>query len=868
MIARVLVALTLADFALAQCPQYTPIFHGGGFDDQVEALTRFDDGSGPKLFAGGRFSGAGAVAASRVAVWDGAQWNALGAGLDGAVNALEAHDDGSGAKLHAGGAFTLSGATSVNRVARWNGATWSALGAGLSGGPVLALRSFDDGSGLALYAGGGFSSSGATSTSRIARWNGASWSQVGGGLTGTVRALAVHDDGSGANLFAARDGDARVERWDGATWQGIGNALGNGAILRALVSYDAGPGQRWLVAGGQRMLGSDSGVALWDGASWSSLLTIDSAHSVHDLIVRQEGAELALYACGGESAGFVQRWTPATGWTALVDDLSNGIPLALAFHDDGAGGGDELYAAGQFTWLRPFGAPWLDAQRIARFGAGAWRQVMAPAPKSLAPPIAPGFPVGSFPWPEVHSLARWIDPRDGRAKLAVGGGLFAPSEAPNLFGLALWDGVAWAGLPSGGPAGDFIPQVTTWTDPNSGVELLVASGTVSNSVWAFDGQAWSQLGSSTPSWVRAFASYRAPGAAFAELYAASTTSSLNPYWPLARWNGSTWSTLAGLNQGVDALVGFDPPGPLGEALYVVGSFTMAGGSPASGAARWDGAQWTPLPPANLGGATAKLSAAVFHDGGGDNLFVGGPTALWRFDGVAWTSYAIADPRATLALEVFDDGSGPALYLGGGLRFRGGQLQSYPSGGPLGAVLELQAFEDEHGGSRALFIGGYFDSVGIPSRGLARWSNPCGALGSYCTAKVNSLGCTPAIGWSGEPSVSLVASTPFVVTAANVLNQRPGLLYYGVSGAAATPFQGGVQCVRSPFQRTPLRSSGGNVGANDCSGLYSIDFSSWIDGTNDPLLAVGVTVRAQWWSRDVASPSGTGLSDAVELEVRP
>ncbi len=47
--------------------------------------------------------------------------------------------------------------------------------------------------------------------------------------------------------------------------------------------------------------------------------------------------------------------------------------------------------------------------------------------------------------------------------------------------------------------------------------------------------------------------------------------------------------------------------------------------------------------------------------------------------------------------------------------------------------------------------------------------------AYCTAKVDSLGCTPTIGWSGVPSGGL--SSGLVIRANNVLNQKSGLLFY-------------------------------------------------------------------------------------------
>ncbi len=47
-------------------------------------------------------------------------------------------------------------------------------------GGVFALEVFDDGSGPALYVGGQFTATAGLTTQRIARFDGATWSQVGG----------------------------------------------------------------------------------------------------------------------------------------------------------------------------------------------------------------------------------------------------------------------------------------------------------------------------------------------------------------------------------------------------------------------------------------------------------------------------------------------------------------------------------------------------------------------------------------------------------------------------------------------------------------------------------------------------------------
>ncbi len=144
--------------------------------------------------------------------------------------------------------------------------------------------------------------------------------------------------------------------------------------------------------------------------------------------------------------------------------------------------------------------------------------------------------------------------------------------------------------------------------------------------------------------------------------------------------------------------------------------------------------------------------------------------------------------------------------------------------------------------------------------------PAGAA-SYCTAKLNSLGCLPAIVSSGNSSVS--ATSGFVVSAANVLSHKPGLLLYGVDGPSALAFQGGLLCIAAPLRRTPAVNSGGTPATLDCSGLLSIDMNAFtagaLGGSPGPELSVpGSFVNCQWWSRDngFAAPLNTSLSDGL------
>src|SRR5690606_19830830 len=95
---------------------------------------------------------------------------------------------------------------------RWDGQTWSPVdgncpdtwqnGCGMST-TVSSLAVFDDGTGAALYAAGGFVSAGGVPVQRIAKWDGETWSDVGGGTNALISALEVYDDGTGPALYAA-----------------------------------------------------------------------------------------------------------------------------------------------------------------------------------------------------------------------------------------------------------------------------------------------------------------------------------------------------------------------------------------------------------------------------------------------------------------------------------------------------------------------------------------------------------------------------------------------------------------------------------------------------------------------------------------
>jgi len=146
--------------------------------------------------------------------------------------------------------------------------------------------------------------------------------------------------------------------------------------------------------------------------------------------------------------------------------------------------------------------------------------------------------------------------------------------------------------------------------------------------------------------------------------------------------------------------------------------------------------------------------------------------------------------------------------------------------------------------------------------------------TYCSAKLTSQGCVPSIQFSGVSSAS--ASSGFVVSSANMRNQKPGLLTYTQKGRASVPFLGGVLCVNAPLQSSVALASGGSaLPANDCSGVYSIDVNAFAAGAlgGSPaafLLTPGVIVDCQFWGRDngFAPPDNVSLSNGLEFMIGP
>ena len=183
----------------------------------------------------------------------------------------------------------------------------------------------------------------------------------------------------------------------------------------------------------------------------------------------------------------------------------------------------------------------------------------------------------------------------------------------------------------------------------------------------------------------------------------------------------------------------------GDALFVGGVFTSAGGVNVNRIAKWDGSNWFALSDALGTGVDGGVEALMSHDdGSGASLYIGGLFAeaggvdtfnIARWDGSSFSALngpfgPGVDGRVD-SLMIADTGSGPELLLAGRFTHAGGiavdhiakwngtefeALGTASTAGPDGYVLDVAW------GDGVLYAGGPFLTInGQASSRLGRWS---------------------------------------------------------------------------------------------------------------------------------------------------
>jgi WD40 repeat protein len=552
-------------------------------------------------------------------------------------------------------------------------------------GGVQALAVMPNGD---VVAGGMFASAGGIAAQNVARWNGASWSVMAGGLAnvgsmfgtepGGVRTLGVTSNGevvaAGAISVGATSEPLAV--WRNGAWTTLpGIHIGSfGPIVRSIAML---PNNHILAAGADALLGPF--VKRWDGVSWQNQGT--PPVQTQAVAVLPNGDWVAAGWVVGFQPTTIAKWTGAA-WLTL-----GSIPFTLA--------GESAKALAPFSAAGPGGF----------VAGGKFSVVNSQAARSLA------VWTGSA-WSGDGATFSFSNLRV--AVSAEGDTVVGPANlfgSTQLGGVGRWDGTTWQPLGIGLPANS-VTDVAILPD---GDVVVCGNGSVRRRT----GGVWSQLtGGSPPT-----APERVLVLQDGRLVAFSQYLGYASFW-----NGVTWQSLGAARP---ACVASLPNGDL-----VAGGFTQS--FPVNGrVARWNGTIWTSLDPTSVLTGTVYAIAALPN---GDVVAAGGfpfGGGLARYDGATWQPMGAGFNSSVAALAVSPNGE---LMAGGAFTASGGTacaslarwngVSWLPvSGGTNGEVTDI-AF---HPSGDLIVTGSFTD----PGSYFARLATPCPAaavsLGSGCAS---------------------------------------------------------------------------------------------------------------------------------------
>jgi hypothetical protein len=373
--------------ASAQCSEgWVPGIGAGSATLNVFGLTVI---SGTDVVVGGNFAKIGGVDnASLIRVNPTTNtWSALGLGTNGFVRAIAPHPNGN---VYFGGGFTKVGGdllffqpgADLFNIASYNTVTGGPRNLGPSYGPNGNVNALLVLPGQDLIAAGNFSTiDNAGAFSSIARFNPTTgfWSSLGTGVSSTVYALALLQDGDVvAGGFISTAGGAPVSfvaRYKPSTnaWSPLGAGV-NGTVeaLAVLPSGDLIVGGTFNTAGG---VSGRNNIARYNPTTgvWSALGS-GALGTVYALAVLPDGNLVVggtFTSAGGSPASRIAQVNPATGTWSALGSGTNGTVRALAILPGG-----DILAGGDFSL-----AGGSTANRIARYTKGT------PAPSITSQPL-------------------------------------------------------------------------------------------------------------------------------------------------------------------------------------------------------------------------------------------------------------------------------------------------------------------------------------------------------------------------------------------------------------------------------------------------------------------------------------------------
>jgi hypothetical protein len=491
-----------------------------------------------------------------------------------------------------------------------------------------------------------------------------------------------------------------------ANWTSFGGVPGADGIVTAAAVDTAG---NLYIGGAFVAVGHivANGVAKWNGSSWSALGSgMDNEVDALAVSGNEVYAAGGFTTAGGIAATNIAKWN-GSSWSALGSGLT--APAAYPFYGGRVSAlavlGSNVYAGGSFTT-----AGGIAATNIARWDGSDWSDVGG---------LSAAYTI-FHPYPGVHALAVSGSDLYAGGDFDTAGGIAASS-------IAKWDGNGWSALGSGmGTYGFVYALAVSGSNLYAGGSFTTAGGNAANNIAKWDGSTWSALGSGAGE-VRSLANLGGDLYAGGDFTTAGGIAATN----IAKWDGSTWSALG---SGVSGGLGQYSGGVLamaasGSSLYAGGPFSIAGGNPAFGVAKWKRGIWSGFG-SGMDGEVEALAVSggdLYMGGGFTKVFstAGGTAANYiaKWNGNSWSALGSGMDDRVYALAV----SGSNVYAGGDFTNAGGVAANFVakwngnSWSALGSGMNSTVAALAVSGSN-LYAGGYFTRAGGSTVNyIAKWN---------------------------------------------------------------------------------------------------------------------------------------------------
>lgn len=474
------------------------------------------------------------------------------------------------------------------------------------------------------------------------------------GVTNTMQGIATHNGQIAVGGFGTSVTNTSLMFWDGYQWYGIG--LFNYGTSQAFIYSVAYVGNTLYAAGIFTNINGVpiSGLARWDGTSWSSVGFAGNAYALAvsgtDLYV---GGQFTNLDASSVMMTNVGRWD-GSAWHAIGSGLGTppgGSVRCLTFN------GSTLYAGGGFT-----NAGSQVASNLAVWNGTTWSGVGGGANSTVLSLAANGgivyaggffTQVGATPASEV---AQW----NGSSWSALGTGVGGNVNAIGFLGgqvcvaggfnsagglpatnFAIWNGSTWSAAGSNATGNGLTASgygiISNGTNVYVAGAFGIAGGEFANGVASWDGTNWSGFG--PPGRMNGLGS---PSTTFASdgsnLYAGGqfTYAGQTNCRYVGKFDGTNWNSLGGFIGPLGGTTTVRAMAYASNNLYVGGTFSTVGGAYALNFAVWDGTNWSTLG-SGPGGAVASITVRP------DGIYVAGaPQSGANFSGpyfVRWTGSA-------------------------------------------------------------------------------------------------------------------------------------------------------------------------------------------------------------------------------------